>query len=57
MARKAGQLTFGATKVRGLIETGNLIALITATDAAARWAQQDGRAPQGAALRSCRRRN
>src|SRR5690606_17442343 len=29
MARKAGQLTFGATKVRGLIETGNLIALIT----------------------------
>ena len=38
MARKAGQLTFGATKVRSLIETGNLIALITATDAA-----QDGR--------------
>ena len=38
MARKAGQLTFGATKVRGLIETGNLIALITATDAA-----EDGR--------------
>ena len=35
MARKAGQLTFGATKVRGLIETGNLVALITATDAAA----------------------
>ena len=38
MARKAGQLTFGATKVRSLIEAGNLIALITATDAA-----QDGR--------------
>jgi predicted RNA-binding protein YlxR (DUF448 family) len=38
MARKAGQLTFGATKVRSLIETGNLIALITATDAA-----EDGR--------------
>ena len=35
MARKAGQLTFGATKVRSLIETGNLVALITATDAAA----------------------
>lgn len=38
MARKAGQLTFGATKVRGLIGTGDLIALITATDAA-----EDGR--------------
>lgn len=38
MARKAGQLTFGATKVRGLIETSDLIALITATDAA-----EDGR--------------
>ena len=35
MARKAGQLTFGATKVRALIDTGDLIALITATDAAA----------------------
>ena len=34
MARKAGQLTFGATKVRGLIESGDLVALITATDAA-----------------------
>jgi len=34
MARTAGQLTFGATKVRGLITTGGLIALITATDAA-----------------------
>ena len=38
MARKAGQLTFGATKVRSLIESGGLIALITATDAA-----EDGR--------------
>lgn len=38
MARKAGQLTFGATKVRALIDTGDLIALITATDAA-----EDGR--------------
>ncbi len=35
MARKAGQLTFGATKVRALVESGSLIALITATDAAA----------------------
>lgn len=35
MARKAGQLTFGATKVRALIDNGALIALITATDAAA----------------------
>lgn len=34
MARKAGQLTFGATKVRGLIDNASLIALITATDAA-----------------------
>ena len=38
MARKAGQLTFGATKVRALIDNGSLIALITATDAA-----EDGR--------------
>lgn len=38
MARKAGQLTFGATKVRSLLGTADLIALITATDAA-----EDGR--------------
>ena len=38
MARKAGQLTFGATKVRALLDNGSLIALITATDAA-----EDGR--------------
>jgi predicted RNA-binding protein YlxR (DUF448 family) len=38
MARKAGQLTFGATKVQSLIRTGDLVALITATDAA-----EDGR--------------
>ncbi|MDB5473353.1 MAG: RNA-binding protein [Devosia sp.] len=38
MARKAGQLVFGATKVRSLIESGELVALITATDAA-----EDGR--------------
>jgi len=34
MARKAGQFISGAMKVRGLVETGKLIALITATDAA-----------------------
>ncbi|KKB76161.1 hypothetical protein VW29_20645 [Devosia limi DSM 17137] len=33
MARKAGQFTYGATKVRALLEKGDLIALITATDA------------------------
>lgn len=33
MARKAGQFTFGATKVRALLEKGDLIALITASDA------------------------
>lgn len=35
MAKKAGQFVSGAMKVRGLLETGNLIALITATDASA----------------------
>ena len=38
MARKAGQLTFGATKVKALLEGGDLVALITASDAA-----EDGR--------------
>lgn len=47
MARKAGQLTLGATKVRGLIETGGLVALITATDAA-----PDGRGKMAGALRA-----
>lgn len=47
MARKAGQLTLGATKVRGLIEAGELIALITATDAA-----PDGRSKMAGALRA-----
>ena len=47
MARKAGQLTFGATKVRALIEGGDLIALITATDAA-----PDGRSKMAGALRA-----
>ncbi|WP_108396810.1 RNA-binding protein [Devosia submarina] len=47
MARKAGQLTFGATKVRSLIENGGLLALITATDAA-----EDGRSKMAGALRA-----
>ena len=33
MARKAGQLVTGATKVRGLLDTGDLVALLTASDA------------------------
>jgi hypothetical protein len=38
MARKAGQLMTGATKVKAALETGEAIALFTATDAA-----EDGR--------------
>lgn len=38
MARKAGQLLTGATKVKAALETGEAIALLTATDAA-----EDGR--------------
>ena len=34
MARKAGQLMVGATKVKAALETGEAIALLTATDAA-----------------------
>ena len=34
MARKAGQLATGATKVKAALETGEAIALVTATDAA-----------------------
>ncbi len=34
MARKAGQLVTGATKVRAAIEAGEVVALLTATDAA-----------------------
>ena len=34
MAKKAGQLMTGATKVKAALETGEAIALITATDAA-----------------------
>lgn len=35
MARKAGQILTGATKVKAAIESGDVIALLTATDAAA----------------------
>ena len=35
MARKAGQVVTGATKVKAAIESGTVIALLTATDAAA----------------------
>jgi hypothetical protein len=45
MARKAGQIVTGATKVRGAIEDGEVIALLTATDAA-----PDGRAKMLGAL-------
>jgi hypothetical protein len=38
MARKAGQLLTGSTKVKAALETGTAVALITATDAA-----EDGR--------------
>ncbi len=38
LARKAGQLVTGATKVKSAIEAGEVIALLTATDAA-----EDGR--------------
>ena len=34
MAKKAGQLLTGATKVKAALETGEAIALLTATDAA-----------------------
>lgn len=45
MARKAGQLLTGATKVKAALESGAAIALLTATDAAA-----DGRAKMLASL-------
>lgn len=38
LARKAGQLTTGASKVKSAIEAGEVVALLTATDAA-----EDGR--------------
>jgi predicted RNA-binding protein YlxR (DUF448 family) len=47
MARKAGQLTFGATKVKALIEGGALRALFTASDAA-----EDGRNKMASSLRA-----
>lgn len=50
MARKAGQLLTGATKVKGAIESGGLIALITATDAA-----EDGRSKMVQALKALHR--
>src|SRR5690606_18755720 len=46
MARKAGQLVTGATKVRGKIDSGEIVALITATDAS-----EDGRAKLVGALK------
>ncbi|HEY4199494.1 MAG TPA: RNA-binding protein [Devosiaceae bacterium] len=46
MARKAGQLLTGATKVRAAIDKGEVIALLTATDAA-----EDGRNKLMGALR------
>lgn len=47
MARKAGQLVTGATKVRTALDKGECIALITAADAA-----PDGRAKMLGALRA-----
>lgn len=46
MARKAGQLVTGAMKVRAAIEKGEVLALITASDAA-----EDGRSKMLSALR------
>ena len=45
MARKAGQLVTGATKVREAIVSGDVIGLVTATDAA-----EDGRSKMVSAL-------
>ncbi len=47
MARKAGQFTSGATKVRSAIEANQVLALFTATDAA-----EDGRNKMVGALRA-----
>lgn len=46
MAKKAGQLLTGATRVKAAIEAGEIIALLTATDAA-----EDGRAKMLSSLR------
>jgi predicted RNA-binding protein YlxR (DUF448 family) len=51
LARKAGQLATGATRVRAALEAGEALALLTATDAAA-----DGRDKMLAVLRGARRR-
>lgn len=50
MARKAGQLVTGATKVRDGIESGEIVGLITATDAA-----EDGRNKMAGALKGLHR--
>lgn len=50
LARKAGQLVTGATKVRAAIDGGEIRALITATDAAA-----DGRGKLAGALKGYQR--
>ncbi len=50
MARKAGQLVTGATKVRAAIEADDVVALLTATDGAA-----DGRDKLVAALNGASR--
>lgn len=47
MARKAGQIATGATRVKSAIEKGEVIALLAATDAAA-----DGRDKLAASLRA-----
>lgn len=47
LARKAGQLVTGATRVKSAIESGTVLALLTATDAAA-----DGRRKMLQAIRS-----
>jgi predicted RNA-binding protein YlxR (DUF448 family) len=50
MARKAGQLLTGATRVKAAIEAGDVIALFTATDAA-----EDGRSKMLSSLRGASR--
>jgi len=50
MSRKAGQLLTGATKVKAAIEAGEVIALLTATDAA-----EDGRNKMLTSLRGYQR--
>lgn len=50
MAKKAGQLLTGATRVKAAIEAGEVIALFTATDAA-----EDGRSKMLSSLRGARR--